>query len=176
MLPQCLLVACLVGSVLSSPVPPRASPIIGVVVPSDLLATPKYGMGDSVERAAPCPITSSTTLEIPTGSTTTSTAAFTSSTGAASKNVALKPGNRYQGYGNVSLTSLSAAPVAEMGAAMSRPAKKTNSVQKRDGAVDDDEMEVVVECIEYEDGTLECTDPSQVDIFKRNEMKREQAE
>ena len=63
-----------------------------------------------------------------------------------------------------------------MGEAMSRPAKKTNSVQKRDDNVDDDEMEVVVECIEYEDGTLECTDPSEVDLFKRNEMKRELAE
>lgn len=150
--------------------------MIGVVVPSDLIATPKYAMGDSVERVAPFPVTSSTTLATSPVSSATSTFASTSSTAAASKNVALKPGNRYQGYGNVSSTSSSAAPVAEMGEAMSRPAKKTNSVQKRNDDVDDDEVEFVVDCIEYEDGTVECTAPSEVDLFKRNEMKRELAE
>jgi hypothetical protein len=66
-----------------------------------------------------------------------------------------------------------------MGEAVSRPAKKASSVQKRidDGNGDDDEdVEVVVECIEYEDGTVECPDPSEIDLFKRNELQRQLAE
>ena len=162
---QCLLVACLIGSVFASPVPSRAVPIIGVVVPTDLPAIPKFAMGDSIERAAPSPVSPSvTSVTTAVPSTTLATSTSTAS------DVALKPGNRYQVYGNVSTNPTSPAPVAEKGEAVSRsrPAKKPSTVQKRD----EDEVEVVVECVEYEDGVMECTDPSVADIVKRNDMKR----
>lgn len=172
---QCLLVACLIASVLASPLPPRASPVIGVVVPSDLVDTPKFGMGDSLERAAPSPAATSTSITAvlitSTVATSTSTSSSTISTVAATNNVALIPGNRFQGYGNVVSTSSSAAaPAVGMGEAVSR-SRPPKAVQKRDD--DEDDAEVVeLKCVEYEDGTRECTESSDKDL-ERNELKRE---
>jgi len=165
---QCLLVACLIGSVLASPVPSRAPPFIGVVVPSDLPAIPTYGMGDSIERPAPSPLSpvdpSTTTSPIP------STTFATSTSTAASTDIAMKPGSRYQGYGNVALSSSASTALAGMGEAVSRPrpANKSKTISKRN----EDDIEVVVEWVEYENGVVECTDPSTPDPINRNDMKR----
>jgi len=82
----------------------------------------------------------------------------------------MKPGSRYQGYGNVALSSSASTPLAGMGEAVSRPrpAKKSQTITKRN----EDDIEVVVHCVEYENGVVECTDPSTPDPINRNDMKR----
>ena len=121
----CLIIACLAGIALSSPVPQRATPLIGVVIPSSLAAVAEadFGMGAAVQRPGPSPAT--TSHAIPTTFTTVSTpviSSSTSTTAIASPSVdVLQLGNRHLGYGNVvSVSSSNIEPVAGMGAALSR--------------------------------------------------------
>lgn len=121
---QVIFLACLIASVIATPIPPRASPIIGVVLPSDIpVVAPKYDMGDSVERPAPSVVTPTVLVA------TTSTPATV--------NAELRPGARFHAVGGslghaVSTTSsqVAAQPAAAMGDAVSRP--KAVSVDKRE--------------------------------------------
>ena len=112
---------CLVASVVAIPLPPRATPIIGVVIPTDIqVVAPKFDMGDSVERSAPAASATPQVLVAtpsPVGTVTPE----------------LRPGARFHGVGGHSTsTNVKAAvqPAAAMGDAMSR---KATTVQKRDG-------------------------------------------
>jgi hypothetical protein len=115
---QLFFFVCLVASVVAGPLPPRASPIIGVVIPSDIqVVAPKFDMGDSVERSAPAAVATPQVL------------AVTPSTGTVSPE--LRPGARFHSVGGHSTsTNVQAAvqPAAAMGDAISR---KAATVQKR---------------------------------------------
>jgi hypothetical protein len=112
---RCLILACLAGIALANPIPPRASPVIGVVIPSDVpLVDPMYEMGDSVERPAPEDNAAATPVSYAANTTLTSTTPSATTTP-----VELRQGCRFLGSGNVVTTpSPIAAPLAAMGDAV----------------------------------------------------------
>ena len=121
------LLTSLLGLALSSPVPQRASPVIGVVIPSEFAggASAMFGMGAAVERSAPSPVTSSSSSSSATSTAKRVTAQVLSAglsapmtTVTTSSVNPLKPGNRYVAFGNA--VPSNATPVAGMGEPMSR--------------------------------------------------------
>ena len=146
-----VILGCLVGLAVATPLPPRETPVIGVVVPSDVpMIAPMYVAVDSMQRPAPVtkPLVSDTTvLNIAMPSVATPDSTYNSktvkqdlisaitTTGSNTIGQELKPGSRYLQSGNVdTIPSTGSSPSAEMGEAVSRkkPGKKAAFVTREE--------------------------------------------
>jgi hypothetical protein len=118
-----LFLASLVDVTLASPIPQRLTPVIGVIIHSDVpLVDPKFGMGDTIERPAPA-AQYAPSIPLSTRSTTsyvnsTSTSASSTTTSATPTPVQLRAGSRFLGSGNI--VTLSSSNQAGMGDAVER--------------------------------------------------------